>query len=121
MGRLSAIGFAEEVASGGISLDTALSWHLSSNHYPPVPTFFIPTCKAAIEAGQDEDWDREIALPKGCVTHSVVGIEPNADGEYVHIEGDSTCEITDAVTWKDDRPVATASALIESFHLDSFL
>lgn len=121
MGRLGADAFAELVEDGTAQLDQALSWHLTSNHYPPVPTFFIPTCKAAIEAGQDEDWDREIPLPRGCVTHSVIGIEPNEAGEYVHNADDPTCEITSAITWKDDRDVATASALIESFHLDSFL
>ena len=43
-------------------LDTALRWHLQSNHYPPVPLSMLKPCKAAIEAFQDEDWDREIPL-----------------------------------------------------------
>lgn len=46
-------------------LDAALSWHLSSNHYPPVP-FMFDAAKAAIEAGDEgEDWDKEIQLPAG--------------------------------------------------------
>ena len=46
-------------------LDTALSWHLSSNHYPPVPASMVPVCKAALQAYEDEEYDREITLPKG--------------------------------------------------------
>lgn len=61
MGRLQ----AEEMA-GLTDLDTALDWHLQHNHYPPVPLTMKPVCTAAIEAGNEEDWDREIELPEGC-------------------------------------------------------
>lgn len=44
---------------------TALSWHLSANHYPPVPTSMVDACTAAINAAMDEEWDREIELPAG--------------------------------------------------------
>lgn len=121
MGSLSARAFADEVEAGTVELDVALSWHLGSNHYPPVPAAFIATCRAAIEAGQDEDWDTDIPLPKGCNTHHLL-IAFNRDcpvsGSGI---GGPACDIVQAVTWKDDREVATAAALIESFHLDSFL
>ena len=121
MGRLSAVSMSEQVKDAGLDLGIALEWHLRSNHYPPLPLFFIPACKAALEAAQDEDWDRDIPLPKGCVTHGVIGIEPDENGAYVHNVDDPTCEITSAITWKDDRDVVRAGDLIESFHLDSFL
>ena len=60
MGRLQ----AEEMASLA-DLDTALSWHLTSNHYPPIPLSMLPVCKSAIEAFNDEDYLRQIALPEG--------------------------------------------------------
>lgn len=116
MGSLNAQAFAELVEEGGVPLDAALSWHLSSNHYPPVPSFFIGACKEAIAAGQDEEWDAEIELPRGCAEHGVIWAAQSGVPD-AHLE----CEVTAAVTWKDDREVATASALIESFHLESFL
>lgn len=40
---------ATEYASGEhCDLNTGLYLHLQSNHYPPVPVAFIPTCKEAI-------------------------------------------------------------------------
>lgn len=116
MGSLNALGFADAVNDGQIKLEQALSWHLTSNHYPPLPTFFIPTCIAAIEAGQDEDWDQEIQLPRGCATHQ----QPTAL-DATHCDANDGCEITNIVEWKDGRDVVRAGDLIESFHLDSFL
>jgi hypothetical protein len=46
-------------------LDTALTWHLQSNHYPPVPLSMLPACRAAIDALNDEDPDCMIDLPDG--------------------------------------------------------
>lgn len=65
MGRMNAIGFAASVAEGQITLDAALSWHLSANHYPPVPSSMIEPCKRAIEAANEGEWDRAIELPEG--------------------------------------------------------
>lgn len=44
---------------------TALAWHLSHNHYPPVPASMIPVCEAAIDLARDEDWKAEVELPEG--------------------------------------------------------
>ncbi len=60
MGRLQAAEMANLA-----DLDTALTWHLQHNHYPPVPLSMLPICKAAIKAGNEEDWNREIELPEG--------------------------------------------------------
>lgn len=63
MGNYNAAAMAEAVGEGLVGLRPALSWHLSSNHYPPVPSSMIGPCIDAIEAAVDEDWDREITLP----------------------------------------------------------
>lgn len=65
MGTTGALGMAEAVAGGLTTLEHALSWHLTANHFPPVPTSMIPACLAAIDAANAEDWDEEIALPDG--------------------------------------------------------
>jgi hypothetical protein len=61
MGRLTAI----DIASTDISLEQQVSWHLQTNHYPPVPTSMVAPCIEAINAYHDEDYDREITLPEG--------------------------------------------------------
>jgi len=44
---------------------TALAWHLSSNHYPPVPAVMIPVCEQAIALAADEEWHEQVELPEG--------------------------------------------------------
>ena len=70
---------ASEMASMA-DLDTALLWHLRSNHYPPVPAIMIEPCKQAIDAYGEEDYRREIELPDG-----------------VEFRGSTTCEASDLV------------------------
>jgi hypothetical protein len=65
MGALGAQGMAGAVNDGQLGLRQALSWHLSSNHYPPINAVFIPTALRAIELGNDEEWDVEIEMPNG--------------------------------------------------------
>ena len=64
---------ANEMASGvledmGImlSIEQQIGIHLSSNHYPPVPSTMIQPCINAIDAVNDLGlWDLEIPLPEG--------------------------------------------------------
>jgi len=65
MGRLGAESMKEVADDMGISLRQQLSWHLTGNHYPPVPTSMIEPCIQAIEAVREGDSEREIALPEG--------------------------------------------------------
>lgn len=58
------MGHASEAAER-FDLEAALRWHLTYNHYPPVPDSMISPCRAAIEAASRGDWEREIALPSG--------------------------------------------------------
>ena len=65
MGRLGAESMKEVADDMGISLRQQLSWHLTGNHYPPVPTSMIEPCIQAIEAVRENDFEREIVLPEG--------------------------------------------------------
>jgi hypothetical protein len=49
-----------------VDLDTALGWHLTSNHYPPIPSAMIPVAKEAISKALDNDWDAEVDLRGIC-------------------------------------------------------
>ena len=44
MGRMQAQGMAET----GMAQDAWLAWHLTANHYPPVPVEFVPAAAEAI-------------------------------------------------------------------------
>jgi hypothetical protein len=45
-----------------VEFDTRLRWHLQSNHYPPVPDAMYEPCVAAIDAANEDDYDRTIDL-----------------------------------------------------------
>ena len=60
MGRLQAMEMAELA-----DLDTALAWHLRSNHYPPVPLSMLQACKDAIELCNDDSPYDLVSLPEG--------------------------------------------------------
>jgi hypothetical protein len=57
--------FAHDLANGDLDLSTAIGIHLSANHYPPVPSSMVMPCIEAIEAYNELDSDREIAMPEG--------------------------------------------------------
>lgn len=65
MGRMGAEAIAGIVEEGGLGIETAIGWHLQSNHYPPVPTCWNPVALEAIKACNEDDPDREIGLPEG--------------------------------------------------------
>lgn len=46
-------------------LDAALHYHLTANHYPPIPSSMIEPCKQAIELAANDEWDAMVALPDG--------------------------------------------------------
>lgn len=56
---------AHDMALQDIDLETAITWHLRHNHYPPVPLSMVRPCLDAIDALVDDDPDHEIALPVG--------------------------------------------------------
>lgn len=60
MGALQANEMAEMT-----DLQTGLRWHLRSNHFPPVPLSMLPVCEEAIDAANEDDWERMIELPEG--------------------------------------------------------
>jgi hypothetical protein len=90
MGSVTAIGLADTT----LDLETQLKYHLTGNHYPPIPTVMIQPCIEAIDAYYDEDYSRKIELPK------------MDDGFQITWQGN---------TW------TTASALVSHAHLEWFI
>ena len=56
---------AQAMAATDTSIEVQLSWHLQSNHYPPVSSDMVPVCIEAIDAYNAGEYDEEIALPEG--------------------------------------------------------
>jgi len=48
-----------------LDLEMAISIHLQSNHYPPVPLSMVEPCIEAIDAYYDEDYNKLIEMPEG--------------------------------------------------------
>jgi glutamine amidotransferase PdxT len=65
MGSSQASGYAECVGEGLCSLEVAVQAHLQSNCFPPVTSKLVPACVEAIQACEDEDYDRPVILPNG--------------------------------------------------------
>lgn len=66
MGSMQSEGYAEAVQDGLASLEMALTMHLRSNHYPPVPTSMIPVCMEAIDIyNNGKPLETLIDLPEG--------------------------------------------------------
>lgn len=61
MGYASALGIADT----DISLEQQVSWHFSSNCYPPVPQMMVPVAVKAIEQILYSDGGELIQLPEG--------------------------------------------------------
>lgn len=62
MGALHAYAIAAEK---DLPLTDQLAWHLTSNHFPPIPLSMVQPCIEAIDAYWENDLDRMVALPEG--------------------------------------------------------
>lgn len=65
MGAMKSMEMAEAVNDGSININDALRYHLTSNHYPPVPTTMIEPCRKAIILANDGMGDELVDLPQG--------------------------------------------------------
>lgn len=85
MGATQAQGMADAVSEGLATLEQALTYHLRSNHYPPIPFEMVPVAIAAIEAYNDGDYDRQITLPDGVSWRGQESAPASAICEELHL------------------------------------
>lgn len=59
--------FAHDLANEdfGLSLESQISLHLTTNHYPPVPNVMVAVCVEAITLANEGEWDAHVELPEG--------------------------------------------------------
>lgn len=82
MGALSAIAMAE----ASISLEQQIEWHLTVNHYPPVPAEMVQPCIEAIDEANEGNWETMITLPDGISWKGLVVSPVYAIVEQHHLE-----------------------------------
>jgi len=79
---------AAELAQGVFTddLNSQIAMHLTSNHYPPVPVIMVQACIEAIEACNEEDYQRRIELPEGCSWRGESSAPASAivEGHHLH-------------------------------------
>jgi len=111
MGYLSALDFAENA-----DLDTALRWHLTANHFPPLPIELLPAAKEAIANAAAEDWDAPVDL-RGVATYreGATAAPTWACVEGWHLEAFLAAD--DAIT-EDEELVKARVAYEEQLELD---
>jgi len=83
VGRASLEGMLE---AGMLEEDQVLLWHLTSNHYPPVPPIMLGPCKQAIEAVREGELEREIELPAGVAWRGRATAPARAIFEGLHLD-----------------------------------
>lgn len=60
MGHMHAM---EITAMENVSLHQKLKWHLTGNHYPPIPLAMIEPAIEAINLCNEGQWDQLVATP----------------------------------------------------------
>lgn len=86
MGRLQAEAMSEAMSEASISLEAQLGWHLTSNHYPPVPDSMIPVCIEAIDNANEGEWDKLVSLPEGVGYKGLTVAPTHAIVEQHHLD-----------------------------------
>lgn len=61
MGRLA----AEDMVEQGIDRRLALRWHLTSNHFPPLPIELLPVAERVIDKAEAGKYHARVRLPEG--------------------------------------------------------
>ena len=74
MGNTQALGFAEAVNDGQISLWAALHYHFTANHLPALPVACIEPAQEAIEKANQGEWE-EVVDVTDIGTHRIHGTE----------------------------------------------
>lgn len=72
MGNMHAAELAAGIAEGWASPRQALTVHLQSNHYPPLPDAYVALAQQAIEKANAGEWDEFLPLSKEIVLSGVL-------------------------------------------------
>lgn len=85
MGSMIARDLADGVAEGTTDLDAALTYHLTANHYPPVPVQMVPYARFAIEITNLGRPGTIVDLPPGVLWNGKPAAPASAFIESFHL------------------------------------
>lgn len=87
MGNLQAQDMVAQLAwLGSDNLNQAISWHLTSNHFPPIGPEMVPICVEAIDNANDGELDKMVQLPDGVGYKGRTAAPTRAIIEQHHLE-----------------------------------
>jgi len=78
--------FATELTSSDTDLEYQIKLHLRHNHYPMVPVSMVQPCIYAIEACNEECYNRMIELPSGVLWRGQSSAPAHAIVEGYHLD-----------------------------------
>lgn len=90
MGYLSALGIAET----DTTIEQMVSWHFSSNCYPPVPQYMVPVAVQAILMVLGEEGGETVQLPEGVYFHGDNEVNAYTIVENLHLWAFVTAGLT---------------------------
>ena len=85
MGSMQAREMADAVHNSEVSLRAALRWHLSANHYPPVPGYMVPVAEQAIDHANAGEWHHDVDLPEQVTWRGQDHVPVHAVIEALHL------------------------------------
>jgi hypothetical protein len=56
---------AMDIRDTDATLEQQIAWHLTSNHFPPIPLTMVDVCIRAIDAYNEDNAHKVIGLPEG--------------------------------------------------------
>ncbi len=68
-----------------LPMDQAVEWHLTGNHFPPISTAMVQPAIEAIDACNEEDYERLIITPFDHVTYGTQ-VPAHVIVEALHLE-----------------------------------
>lgn len=77
---------AYELAENVIDIKQSIYFHLTGNHYPPVPSAMVEPCVEAIYSASEGEWDKLIQLPSGVSWKGQNNAPVKAFVEAFHLE-----------------------------------
>ena len=69
-----------------VTMEQAIQWHLVHNHFPPVPAYMVDTCIEAIDAINEFNGTKLIALPEGVGYKGLTVAPAHAIAEAHHLD-----------------------------------
>lgn len=83
MGYLSTLSIAET----NTTIEQQVSWHFSSNCYPPVPQQMVPFAVTAITEAIAGNWDDKVPCPEGVSYHGATEVSVDVIIEALCLNG----------------------------------